>query len=155
MLIQFTPNQFTPNASGSAIQTFGDDTGAVYAGYPRTVEIESWGLTGMVQEDQMAGQDTPYLNPLGNVKGPFTFRARCSFATIDSGALDFGTKSALVAEATAQGTLKVQTTVAGSGFKTFTYANAILESVTRDSQSNGVKWVIRYQLRISGPPTIT
>lgn len=137
--------------------TLGDDTGAVTGPtLPFTVEMGSWGLVGLIQDDALAGQDTPYIAPLGNLKGPFSFTAKCSFPTIDAGAADFGTKSALVSQLTATGVLVLKTTVAGGGFKTFTYSGAVLESVMRDeSKSLGVRWAIKYQFRTSGAPVIT
>lgn len=145
MIIQF---------KASSPVTLGDDLAAITGGVRWTVEIENWGLTCKVQEDELpepAG-GVPFINPLGNLKGPFSFVATRSFADYASGAADFGAKLGLV---NVQDTLVVMPYGSSSGNTKFTYANSVLRSVSRvKDKSNGVKWAVRYEFVI-GAQTIT
>lgn len=145
MIIQF-------KATGPV--TLGDDLATVVAGVRWTVEIESWGLTARVQEEDLPEPNggVPFLNPLGNLKGPLVFTATRAFATFADGAADFGNKLGLV---NVQDTLVLMPYGSSTGQTKFSYANSILESVHRvPGKSNGVKWALRYQFRI-GAQTIT
>lgn len=145
MIVQF-------KASGPV--TLGDDLATLSAGVRWTVEIESWGLTARVQEEDLPepNNGVPFINPLGNMRGPLVFTATRAFSDLGSGAADFGNKLALV---NVQDTLVLMPYGNGSGQSKFSYANSVLESVHRvPGKSNGVKWALRYQFRI-GAQTIT
>ena len=133
--------------------TLGDDLNTLGGGR-WTVELENWGLTAKVQEDdlpQPAG-GVPFIYPLGNLKGPLVFTATNSFGTFQAGCIDFGQKLALV---NLQDALTLFPYGNTDGNAKFVYANSVLESVHRvPNKSNGVKWALRYQFRI-GAQTIT
>lgn len=144
MIIQFTSTPYT----------LGDDLAQISAGVRITVEIDNWGLVAKVQEDDLPEPSggVPFLKPLGNLKGPFSFTAKQTFSTFAAGAAAFGNALALV---NTQDTLVVMPYGNTSGNKKFTYANSVLESVKRNtSKSNGVLWAIEYNFRI-GAQTIT
>lgn len=144
MIVQF-------KASGTV--TLGDDLAQIDAGERWTVQLEQFGLSSRVQEEDLPEPNggVPFLNPLGNLKGPLVFTATRSFDTFAAGASDFGTKLGLV---DTQDTLVLLPYGNTAGQTKFSFANSICESVHRVPPSNGVKWVIRYQFRI-GALTIT
>ena len=144
MIIQFTTTPYT----------LGDDLAQITAGVRITVELENWGLTAKVQEEDLPEPSggVPFYRPLGNLKGPFSFTAKQTFASFALGAAAFGNALALV---NTQDTLVVMPYGNTSGNKKFSYANSVLESVKRNiSKSNGVLWAIQYNFRI-GAQTIT
>ena len=144
MIIQFTSTPYT----------LGDDLAQINSGVRITVEVENWGLTAKVQEDELPEPSggVPFYRPLGNLKGPFTFTAKQTFASFAAGATAFGNALALV---NTQDTLVVMPYGNTGGNKVFTYSNSVLESVKRNiSKSNGVLWAIQYTFRI-GTQVIT
>ena len=133
--------------------TLGDDLAQISAGVRWTVKLENWGLTCRVQEEDLPEPNggVPFIRPLGNSKGPLVFLARRSFDTFSSGVADFADKLALV---NVQDSLVLMPYGNAAGQKKFTYANSVCESVHRAPESEGVKWVVRYQFRI-GAQTVT
>lgn len=139
MVIKFPSSVVTPVTLGDDLNTEG--------GGRRTIDIENWGATCRVQEEELPEPNggVPFLRPLGNIKGPLVFTATSTFASPDEAAIYFAGQLAMV---NTQDVLTI-TGVAAIGVKTFSYANSILESVTRDNgRSTGVRWCIRYQFRI-------
>lgn len=134
--------------------TLGDDLATITAGVRWTVELENWGLTCKVQEEELPepASGVPFLVPLGNIKGPFSFVSTQAYATLAAGAADFANKMAIV---NVQDVLTVMPYGNTTGNTKYTYANSVCESVKRvPGKSNGVKWAIQYTFRI-GAQTVT
>ena len=122
--------------SGGSLVTLGDDANKL------TIRFGDASQECLVQDEPLAGGTNPYLKARGNVAGQFSFTATKSYASLD---LMIAALLAELARCGQGGSL-----VLTRGSTTMTMAGAVLRSVSRAPESEGVKLSITYQFRIKG-----